>query len=146
MAKITLIGVDLAREGLEFTFVTPLVGCASCKIKNVCFNLEPGRNYRITKVRDKVNPCFVFNRDQVATVEVEEIQEYVNMQFGKKLQEGSTITLKSMNCDHITCPNIEVCNLVHKREGTKATIKAIEGRLECPKGYDMRRVSISIIQ
>ncbi len=83
MAKISLIGVDLAKEGMEFTFVTPLVGCAECRIKNVCFNLDPGRTYRVTAVREKRNPCFVFNRDQVATVEVEEVQEYLNMQYGR---------------------------------------------------------------
>ncbi len=140
MAKISLIGVDLAREGLEFKFVGPLVGCAECRIKNVCFNLEPGRTYKITKVREKQNPCFVYNKDLVATIEVEEIPEHVNLQAGRKLQEGSSITLKSMECDHITCPNIETCNLLHMREGQKVTIKKIEGDLDCPKGYKMKSV------
>ena len=144
MAKISLIGLDLAKEGLEFTFVSPLVGCAECRIKNVCFNLEPGKTYKVTKVRDKVNPCFVFNHDKVATIEVEEIDEVVNMQYGKKVQEGSSVTLKSMNCDHITCPHIEKCNLMHMREGTRATIKSVDSKLDCPKGYNVRSVSVSI--
>ncbi len=142
MAKISLVGLDLAKEGMEFTFVTPLVGCAECKIKNVCFNLQPGKTYKITKVRDKVHPCFVFNHDKVATIEVEEVNENVNLEYGKKVQEGSKVTLKSMECDHYTCPNIETCNLIHKREGTKATISKVEEKLDCPKGYDMRRVSV----
>lgn len=142
--KISLIGVDLAKEGLEFTFVTPLVGCAECRIKNVCFNLEPGRKYKITKVRDKINPCFVFNGDKVATVEVEDLTNYANIQQGKKLQEGSTVTLASMGCDNYACPNIETCNLIHVREGTKAVVDKIEGKLECPKGYDLRRVAVTL--
>jgi len=144
MAKISLIGVDLAKEGMEFTFVTPLVGCAECRIKNVCFNLDPGRTYRVTSVREKRNPCFVFNKDQVATVEVEEVQEYLNMQYGRKLQEGSTVTAKSMECDHYTCPNIERCNMSFMREGSKATITKIEEKLDCPKGYNMRKVAVKM--
>lgn len=143
-AKISLIGVDLAKEGLEFTFVGPLVGCAECRIKNVCFNLDPGRSYRVLKVREKENPCFVFNKDRVATVEIEEIPEVAHMQYGRKLQEGSSVTLQSINCDHFTCPNIERCNIVHMREGTRAVINKVEEKLECPKGYDMRKVSVTL--
>lgn len=144
MSKISLIGIDLAREGLEFTFVGPLVGCAECRIKNVCFNLDPGRSYKVLKVREKENPCFVFNQDKVATVELEELPETAHMQYGKKLQEGSSVTLKSMNCDHLSCPNIEKCNLIHMREGTRGVINKVEGKLECPKGYDMRKVSLAL--
>lgn len=144
MTKISLIGVDLANEGLEFTFVGPLVGCAECRIKNVCFNLDPGKSYRVLKVREKENPCFVFNKDKVSTVEVEEIPEVMNMQYGKKLQEGSSATFKSMDCDHFTCPNIEKCNLVHMREGIRGVITKVEEKLECPKGYDMRRVLVNL--
>ncbi|MEM0158238.1 MAG: UPF0179 family protein [Thermoplasmataceae archaeon] len=140
MSKISLIGVDLAREGLAFTFVGPLAGCAECRVKNVCFNLDSGRSYRIVKVRDKENPCFVFNKDKVSVVEVEELPEYFNIQFGKKLQEGSSLTLRSMSCDHYSCPNIEKCNLLHYREGSKIIIKKIGEKIECPKGYDMRQV------
>lgn len=142
--KISLIGIDLAREGLEFTFVGPLVGCSECRIKNVCFNLDPGRTYRVLKVREKENPCFVFNQDRVATVEVEEVPEIAHMQYGKKIQEGSSVTLKSIDCDHFTCPNIERCNLIHVREGTRGVINKVEEKLDCPKGYDMRRVSITL--
>ncbi len=144
MPKISLIGVDLAREGLEFTFSGPLVGCSECRIKNVCFNLDPGKTYRVLKVRDKENPCFVFNKDKVATVEIEEVPEVAHMQYGKKLQEGSSVTLKSVNCDHITCPHIEKCNVLHMRDGTRAVINKVEDKLECPKGYDMRKVSVTI--
>ncbi len=143
MAKISLIGIDLAKEGLEFRFVGPLVGCAECRIKNVCFNLEPGRKYRITKVRDKENPCFVYDQDKVSTIEVEELPEYVNLQAGRKLQEGSSVTMKSMDCDHFTCPHIETCNLTHMREGSKVTIKKVEEKIECPKGYNMKRVLVN---
>ena len=143
MAKISLIGVDLAREGMEFRFVGPLVGCAECRIKNVCFNLEPGKRYKISAVRDKENPCFVFNRDKVATVEVEEVPEYANLQIGRRLQEGSSVTLKSLQCDYFTCPNIETCNLLHMRENAKVTIKKVGEKIDCPKGFNMKSVQVN---
>lgn len=143
MAKISLIGVDLAKEGLEFTFVEPLKGCTECRIKNVCFNLEPGTSYRITKVREKENPCFVFNKDKVNTIEVEPLDEFLNAQNGMKLQEGSTIKATSLECKQFTCPNIEVCNLIHIKEGRKARINSIGEKVDCPKGLDLRKVTVS---
>ncbi len=143
MAKISLIGVDLAKEGLEFTFVEPLKGCTECRIKNVCFNLEPGMSYRITKVREKENPCFVFNRDKVNTIEVEPVDDYLNAMNGMKLQEGSTFKTTSLECDRITCPNIETCNLMHVKEGKKAKIVSIGNKVDCPRGLDLRRVNVS---
>ncbi|MFG1460852.1 MAG: UPF0179 family protein [Thermoplasmataceae archaeon] len=144
MAKISLIGQDLAKEGLEFEFVGPLVGCSPCAIRNVCFNLEPGKNYRITKVRDKLNNCFVFRGDKVKTVEVEEIGTTLTMQFGRSLQEGSTVTTRSIKCDYITCKYIETCNLMHMKEGRKVNVKKLVERVECPKGFDIRKVEVSL--
>ncbi len=144
MAKISLIGVDLAKEGLEFTFVEPLKGCTECRIKNVCFNLEPGKNYRIIKVRDKENPCFVFNRDKVNTIEVEPLDDVLNVKNGMKLQEGSTLKTASLNCDNLTCENIETCNLMHIKDGRKARIISVGEKVDCPKGFDLRRVTASL--
>lgn len=143
MAKISLIGVDLAKEGLEFTFVEPLKGCTECRIKNVCFNLEPGTSYRITKVREKENPCFVFNKDKVNTIEVEPLEDFMNAQNGMKLQEGSTFKAVSQECKYITCENIETCNLLHLKEGRKVRIQKIGEKVNCPKGLDLRKVNVS---
>lgn len=144
MPKISLIGRDLAKPDLEFQFIGPLVNCSSCAIKNVCFNLEAGKAYRITKVRDKLNNCFVFNGDKVKTVEVEEIDDELTMQFGRTIQEGSTVTTKSIRCDYVTCQYIEKCNLLHYKEGRKVTIKKVGPKVECPKKYNIRMVNISI--
>ncbi len=143
MSKISLIGQDLAKEGMEFRFVGPLVGCSICNIKNVCFNLEPGKNYRIARVRDKENNCFVFNGDKVKTVEVDEVDDVLTMQNSRALQEGSTITTKSMKCTKIACEYIETCNLMHHKDGRKVTVSKVEGKVECPRGLDIRKIRIS---
>lgn len=143
MAKISLIGADLAKEGLEFTFVEPLKECTECRIKNVCFNLEQGMSYRITGVREKENPCLIFNKEKVNTIEVEPLNDFLNAQNGMKLQEGSTFKAISLECDYITCPNIETCNLIHIKNGKKAKILSIGDKVDCPKGLDLRKVSVS---
>ncbi|SMD30254.1 UPF0179 family protein [Picrophilus oshimae] len=141
MSKITLIGTDLAKAGMEFTFVGPLSGkCDECSLKNVCFNLEKGRHYRILNVRENINPCFIYNKNKVSTIEVEEATSTFNVQYSRRIMEGSSIELKSMECDYLTCPNIETCNLIHIKEPRKIVIKKILGRIECPKGYDMRKI------
>jgi len=128
-----------------FTFVTPLQTCSECRIKNVCFNLEAGKTYRISKVREQINPCLVYNTGKVSTIEVEEVEETFNIRYGNRLQEGSTINVTGMRCDHITCQNIETCNLIHKKEPVKVNVSKIVEKIECPKGYDMRRVSVKIL-
>ncbi len=138
--KISLIGVDLAKKNMEFTFKGPLSGkCDECRIRNVCFNLEPGKRYKIIDVKEQINPCFIYNKNKVSTIEVEEIKSTYNIQNGKRLMEGSSIELKSMKCDCLTCPNIEKCNLIDI-PGKKIVVNKIIKKLSCPKGYDMREV------
>lgn len=143
MPKISLIGKDLAKEGMEFLFVGPLVHCSTCGIKNVCFNLDSGRSYRVVKVREKLNNCFVFNGDKVKTVEVEEVEDQLTMQFGRTVQEGSTVAMKSLKCDYLSCRYIEKCNLIHYKEGRKVTIKKVGDKVDCPKNLDIREITIS---
>lgn len=136
--RITLIGVDQAAEGHVFRYVKPLQICSECKIKNVCFNLEQGKLYRIVEVRDKVHPCNVFNKNSVSTVKVEEVEEPYLVEYTKRIIEGSTITLKGRKCEHLTCPNIEKCNMIHHPGDLRITIKSIGEKVNCPLGYDIR--------
>ncbi|BAB60392.1 hypothetical protein [Thermoplasma volcanium GSS1] len=143
MPKISLIGKDLAKEGIEFVFAGPLPTCSDCRVKNVCFNLEQGHKYRVTKVREQLNPCIIFNGDKVNTVEVEELEDFFIIQESKKLQEGAIVTMKSMNCDYITCPNIEKCNLYYQKNDLKVAIKSIGQNVNCPKGFKMKKVQVT---
>ncbi len=143
--KITLIGLDQAVVGNTFRYVTPLQTCSECKIKNVCFNLEQGKTYRITEVRMKEQPCMVFNHGKVTAVSVEEVPEDFIMQYDRRVQEGSITNLKSMKCDHITCQFIEKCNLIHHRTDFRIKITSIVQKVDCPKGYNMRRVRASYV-
>lgn len=138
--KISLIGLDQAIEGNVFTFVQPLQTCSECKIRNVCFNLEHGQKYIITEVRKNQHPCNVFNHDKVATIQVEEVDENLVVEYGNKVQEGSSMTMRSRHCDYITCDFIEKCNLMHYENEVRINIKKIGEKVNCPKGYNMRRI------
>ena len=53
MVLVTLVGERLANEDEEFVYLGPNNECKNCKLKTVCFNLKPGRQYKIIKVREK---------------------------------------------------------------------------------------------
>ena len=72
MVLVTLVGEQLAVEGEEFTYLGSNNECRNCQLKTVCFNLKPGRKYRITKLRDKHHDCNI-HEGKVIVVEVEEL-------------------------------------------------------------------------
>ena len=59
MTLVTLVGERLANEDEEFVYLGPNNECKNCKLKTVCFNLKPGRQYKITNVREKQHNCNV---------------------------------------------------------------------------------------
>ncbi|NPA74962.1 MAG: UPF0179 family protein [Euryarchaeota archaeon] len=126
---ITLVGKELAKEGLEFQYVGPLMECRACKLKNVCFNLDEGKWYRVVKVRDKEHECKVHEGGKVVTVEVEEIPVPLLLDV-KTVVEGEVIEYHRMNC-HGECDDPTLCRPIGLRDGTKIKIVKIEGKVKC---------------
>ncbi len=139
---ITLIGKDLAKEGMEFQYLGPLLECKNCKLKNVCFNLDEGKWYRITKIRDKEHDCKVHDGGKVVTVEVEEIPVPLALS-AKSVVEGETISFKPVNCKEYDCEYYELCHPMGLREGTKIKIEKIEGEINCPRNKDLKKVLVT---
>ena len=69
MTLVTLIGERLAKEDEEFIYLGPNNDCRRCKLKTVCFNLKPGRRYKIIDIRDKRHSCEL-HEGNAAVVEV----------------------------------------------------------------------------
>jgi len=139
---ITLIGKELAKEGLEFQYLGPLLECRNCKLKNVCFNLDEGKWYRITGVRDKEHDCKVHDEGKVVTVEVEELP--VPLAVGAKgVVEGETLTFKPVNCKEYECEFYELCHPLGLREGTKIKIEKIVEDIKCPKNKNLKKVLVT---
>ncbi|HHE75586.1 MAG TPA: UPF0179 family protein [Candidatus Aciduliprofundum boonei] len=127
---ITLIGQSLAKEGFEFQYRGPLLECRSCKLKNVCFNLDEGKWYRITKVRDKEHECKIHEGGKVVTVEVEEIPVPIAIST-KNVVEGETIAYKPINCKEYACEYYHFCHPLGLRDGFKIKIVKVVDNIEC---------------
>ena len=69
---ITLIGKELAKEGVSFVFYEPAEECSECRFKASCVDsLKKGHRYTITEVRDVEQKCPVHENDKVQVVAVE---------------------------------------------------------------------------
>ncbi len=130
MVLITLIGKEQAHIGNRFYFIGPLTECRDCKLKGVCFNLEPGHQYEVTNLRDTEHDCEVFN-DKVRVVELEKIPTKATVQK-KVVIEGSMITYESNDCARLGCEHYAECHPVGLENGDKRTVTDIIGKVDCP--------------
>jgi uncharacterized protein (UPF0179 family) len=71
--KVTLIGVTLARPGLEFVYEGgPCSDCETCKVRKTCHNLQPGRKYQIVAIRSNTRHDCPVHEDAAIAVDVVE--------------------------------------------------------------------------
>jgi Uncharacterized protein conserved in archaea len=132
MVMITLIGEAQARIGNRFYYIGPLTECKECKLKGVCFNLEPGHLYEVKGLRDAEHDCAI-HESKARVVEVEKVPIPLAVN-GKKAIEGSKITFETMKCDSIGCENYGFCHPWGIKDGMKLSVSDIIGDLDCPKG------------
>ena len=139
MVIVTLAGEDLAKEGLEFKYVGANSECRNCQLKTVCFNLKPGRSYRITKLRDKRHNCTVHD-GQVVVVEVEELP--LSGMVDSEVSEGTAVTLQKLKCRYLSCPYFEVCTNPAIQPDRKYVVNKKYEKVDCPKGATLYRVDV----
>ena len=139
MPLVTLIGEKIAIEDGEFTYLGPQNDCRNCKLKTVCFNLKPGRRYKITNIRDKRHSCSV-HEGNAAVVEVQELPIYTSVD--KKFSEGSSIKISKDDCGSIGCTNYELCTVALLKD-KKYKIAKIYEDVECPMGYELKRAELT---
>ncbi|MDH7517383.1 MAG: UPF0179 family protein [Candidatus Thermoplasmatota archaeon] len=141
MPLVTLVGEKIAREDNEFIYIGPNNDCRNCKLKTVCFNLKPGRKYKITKIRDKKHSCSI-HEGNTAVVEVIEMPLIVAIE--KNLLEGNTIKIeKKTLCRNIGCSNIELCNNPALQNGKTYAIKNVYDPVICPIEKDLKKVELA---
>ena len=141
MTLITLIGTSQAHEGNEFYFVGPLNDCRECKLKGVCFNLEPGSKYRVLEVRSQTHECHEYLGEEVTATVVEKIPTPAAIPK-KQAIDGSMITYQESKCENLACENYRLCHAPGKTEGSKYSIKTVYGDIECPKGDKLVKVDL----
>jgi uncharacterized protein (UPF0179 family) len=108
MSTVTLIGSRLAEPGREFVYHGEASGCEGCPYREQCLNLETGRKYRVTDVRENAQTleCAVHD-DGVRAVEVEPVPVRANVP-SRNAFAGSRVELAGP-CPHTECPSHEFC-------------------------------------
>lgn len=139
MPLVTLIGEKLAIEDCEFVYIGPNNECRNCKLKTVCFNLKPGRKYKITSVREKRHNCSI-HEGNAAVVEVQELP--IITAVDKKFSEGNNIKFEGEACKSIGCINYELCSVYLNKDKTYKIIKIYEA-VECPMGHELKKAELS---
>ncbi|MCK4718890.1 MAG: UPF0179 family protein [Thermoplasmata archaeon] len=139
---ITVVGSNQAVEGYVFFYSGPLSECKSCKVKNICFGLRPGRFYRVKSVRDTKHECKVFDsKVQVVVVEPTPAETIIE---GKKAVEGTVITLGETKCMDLSCPHYKICRPLQGglKRGAKLKIIEVKEEVKCSKSKGRTRVMV----
>ncbi|MEW5936925.1 MAG: UPF0179 family protein [Candidatus Thermoplasmatota archaeon] len=140
MVTITVAGKGQAVEGREFVYMGPLSACRECKVRNICFHLEPGRHYVVRRVRDASHPCNI-HEGGVRVVEVEEVPFEISVP-SKLAIEGSTITFQAPKCAKIGCRYYDLCMPQGLRGEQKLQVIRTGEPIECTNGEERRRVAV----
>ena len=139
MPKVTLIGTDLANKDDEFIFLGPLQECKECKLTHICFNLKPFHRYKIQKVRKKRHSCNI-HENNATVVEVKE--QAIITSIDKKFSKGSTINIKTIDCDEKLCLYYDACISNVIKQNQKYKIKSTLQEIDCPKGNSLQIVEV----
>lgn len=141
--SITLIGVDLAKTGIEFIFNGPTAECEACKLRNTCLNLAVGRRYRITAVRGSTQHKCALHDIGVKAVEVSESPSIVAID-SKKAFSASKIVYKPSECEALDCKIYELCHPNGIEPGEKLVISAVVGDVPeaCVEGKSLKLVEL----
>ncbi|WP_181686279.1 UPF0179 family protein [Halorhabdus salina] len=134
MTQITLLGTRLADSGSEFVYQGESAACEGCPYREQCLNLEVGRRYRVTEVRDNANTleCAVHDVG-VTAVEVEPAPIRANV-AAQSAYAGSKVELEG-SCPHEECPSHALCEPAGADFETTYRIDSVVG--EPPHDYCM---------
>ena len=140
---VTLIGMKLAREGVEFVFTATPDECENCRMRSTCTNLDEGRRYRVVKVRSGTGHDCPIHDGGVIAVEVVEptIRAAID---SKKCFDRSKIIYEPKDCRFIDCKFREFCFPPGLIKGDKYVILNILGDLQdnCENARSLKVVEL----
>ena len=125
---ITLVGEKLAKPGVEFIYYGAADPCKTCRLARVCVgNLEPGRRYKVVRVRNIEHSC-PLHEGKVRVVEV--VEPSIEVAIEPRLAiVGSKIKINFVECD-----DPEKRDVIRPEglfEGDTVKILEIIGEIEC---------------
>lgn len=140
-SKITLIGTDLARTGLEFIYQGPLAVCDQCKVRKACNNLRVGRKYRILSVRNTQHDCPVHHNGACA---VECVESPVTALIGADMAIVNSRILFECACTRADCKAYELCRPDGLIDGDRYLVGEVLGNspTPCERGRALKLVEL----
>jgi uncharacterized protein (UPF0179 family) len=139
--KVTLIGFELAKKGLEFIYEGEIENCESCTLKKACNNLQEGKRYRIVGVRPTRHECTVHMN---GTCVVEVVESPVPCLISADMAIINSRISYEFNCSRTECPNYDLCHPVGIIDGEKYIVMDVLGNAPevCEKGKALQLVEL----
>jgi hypothetical protein len=140
---VTLVGKGQAKVGEAFIHKGPGSKCANCEYSRVCVeNIEPGRIYEITRVRDKTHFCRQYEMEM-------HVVEVVNAKIpaaipAKQAIPGAIITFKMPVCGEERCEAYELCFPEGLKSGDRCEVLEVTQSVECSLGSPRKRVLLQL--
>jgi len=140
LVVITLVGELQAKKGETFVYCGPLSECRECKLKTVCFNLDVGRWYKVSSVREKHHECKVHERG-VRVVEAEPIGIPASVP-ARSAVEGTTLSFEPRQCNSVYCDCYRLCHPMGVAGGMKYQVLQVLGDIPCEDGQPLKKVTL----
>ena len=139
--KVTLIGRELAKNGLEFIYEGTIADCGSCKLSKACNNLKKGRRYRIVGVRRTDHSCPVHLNGALS---VEVIESPIPVLISADMAIRNTRIQYEFSCSRESCSNYDLCRPEGLIEGEKYIVMDVTGNAPdiCEKGRSLQLVEL----
>lgn len=137
---IALVDKRCAKEGYEFVYLGESEECEGCAIRLPCHhNLEDGRRYIVTAIKEKSHSCPLF--EEVVVCEVEDVLIDAAIKPAAAFA-GASFTFRPIKCDKPLCSYVEYCMPEGLRDGDRCTIEAIKERIRCKERGNLAIVAL----
>ncbi|HKZ58619.1 MAG TPA: UPF0179 family protein [Candidatus Thermoplasmatota archaeon] len=141
-----MLGELQAKVGERFVFQGPNDGadaaCAPCRLKGICFNLEPGETFEVAAVRDKDHPCYLHEGGKVRVVEVDRATHDVILP-ARGIVEGGSMLYPERSCEFRGCPKWRQCVGAPLRPNFSYRVVEAGPAEPCPLGFALRRAKLA---
>jgi Uncharacterized protein conserved in archaea len=140
-SKVTLIGTELAKPGLEFIYEGQLPDCESCPLKKACNNLRQGKKYRIVGVRPARHTCLVHLNGACA---VEVVESPISALISADMAIKNTRIQYEFSCNRNECGNYDLCHPEGIIAGDKYVVVEVIGNAPdiCEKARNLQLVEL----
>jgi hypothetical protein len=138
MATITLLSVDQAKPGFEFTYLGAAPACGPCRFRNACLSLDLGHRYVVSAVRAVKHPC-AMQESEACVVEVEPVLRQLVVDANGAVP-GATVEIGRYPCNRLDCPHWNDCAGPSLGGKSRFTIEEVREEKVCLAGRRIKLV------